>query len=105
MTLTELKKILDSSGIKFKYHHWEKPVPPLPYGVYLCSGADTFKADGQVYFKNENILIELYTRNKDIKVEEKLESTLDKAEIYYKKTDEAYIETERMYEVIYELEL
>lgn len=105
MTLAEFKKVLDSSGIKFKYHHWEKPAPPLPYGVYLCNGAETFKADGQAYFKNDNIRIELYNNKKDVKVETQLENALDRAEIYYKKVDEIYLETEKMYQIIYELEL
>ena len=105
MTLAEFKKVLDSSGIKFKYHHWESPAPSLPYGVYLCNGAETFKADGVVAEKVKNIIIELYAAKKDESLENKLETALTNAGIPFEQTGEVYINNEKMYQTIYEIQI
>lgn len=103
MTLAELKTLLDTSGIKFKYHHWDKP-PSLPYGVYLFTSTDNFKADGKVYQKINNVIVELYTVIKDTVTEAALENVLDGAGIFYNKT-ESYIESEKMYQISYDFEI
>ena len=48
--------------------------------------------------------IELYTDAKDPALEEQIESVLDGHEMYYDK-DESWIASEKMYEVIYEMEI
>lgn len=48
MSLEEIQNMLDATGIRFSYHHWEKP-PSLPYGVFLDPYSNNFMADNQVY--------------------------------------------------------
>ena len=48
--------------------------------------------------------VELYTDKKDIILEEKLEAVLEGRGLFYNKT-ESYIESEKLYEVLYELEV
>ena len=49
-------------------------------------------------------LIELYTDFKDLSVESKVESVLDEYGIFYDRT-ETWIESEKMYEVLYSFEM
>ena len=48
--------------------------------------------------------IELYTDSKDLAVEQKLEAVLDTHGIFYDKT-EVWIESEKLYEVLYSFEM
>ncbi len=98
----KLYKILNSSGIPFRYHHFDSP-PPVPYGSYLFTGADTVHADGITVAYFDNIRLELYTDRKSPETESQLENTLTAAGIAFEKIDEIYIETEKLFEVIYEI--
>lgn len=104
-TPRDIREILQSTGIPFAYRLW--PVgeaPPLPYGVYYAGKANNFAADGKVYFTAQRYTIELYTEEKDPNTEALLENALNGAEIFWTK-DEAYIESERMNEISYEIEV
>ena len=57
-----------------------------------------------VYFKVKQLDVELYTDKKDLALEEELEKILDVQGIFYNKT-ETYIKSEKLYEVLYELEV
>lgn len=105
MTLIEMSALLRGLGLPLAYHHFaEGEAPDPPFLVYLSPGSDNFAADGRVYFKATQIDIELYTDTKDPALEERLEELLDGAGLFYDKT-ESFIESERLYEVLYELEV
>lgn len=105
MTYEQIADTLSGIGLPFAYHHFaEGESPDPPFCVYLTSGSNNFAADGKVYHKIKQLDIELYTDQKDPAMEEKLEAALDASEIFYEKT-EAYIESERLYEVLYEMEV
>ena len=57
-----------------------------------------------MYFKVKQLDVELYTDKKDLALEEELEKILDAQGIFYNKT-ETYIKSEKLYEVLYELEV
>lgn len=100
-----LIKILKAVGLPFAYDHFaEGESPEPPFICYLTPGSDNFAADGQVYFKIDDYHIELYTDFKDLAVEAKLEEALDAASIFYNKS-ETWIESEKLYEVLYQFEL
>ena len=101
--MEELEISLESSGLPFRYHHWESK-PPLPFGVFLFPNSDHFKADGYVFFSQEIVRVEIYTTIKSSQIEQKIESLLDTAEIFYERNEE-YIESEKMYQISYEFEL
>ena len=105
MTIEELAAMLQSTGIPFAYDHFaEGESPSPPFICYLLPGSDNFAADGQVYYRINQVRIELYTDSKDLAVEEKLEKALDDAGIFYNKS-EVWIESEKLYEVLYSFEV
>ena len=92
-------------GIPLAYHHFaEGESPDPPFLLYLSPGSDNFAADGIAYFKVTQVDIELYTDEKSPDTEAQLEALLDGAGLFYDKT-ESYIESEKLYEVLYELEV
>lgn len=91
-------------GVPFAYDHFEQgEAPAPPFICYRSPDSNNFSADGTVYFDIDVIDIELYTDEKDPKLEKRLQKLLKKAGIAYEKS-EVWIESERLYEVIYEFE-
>lgn len=103
MTLQELNTILKATGYPVAYSHFLKPQAP-PFITYLVAYSPNFIADNQVYQKINNVQIELYTDKKDLQAELKLEQVLYDNEIPYE-TTETYIESEKIYQRIYEVRL
>nr|DAL51021.1 MAG TPA_asm: tail completion protein [Caudoviricetes sp.] len=103
MTLEEIRKLLEATGIPFAYHHWEAP-PALPYGVYLDPYSNNFGADDTVYLQVAHIQIELYADERDLDAETKIEAALTAAGIYYER-ETSYIQEQRLYETMYEIEV
>lgn len=105
--MEELLQILSETQIPFAYHHFaEGELPEPPFICYLLPGSNNFSADGKVYYKINEVHIELYTDLKDLAVEQQLEDVLDEHGILYNKS-ETWIESEKLYEVlcIFEMEV
>ena len=102
--MNDLLELLKQLNIAVAYHHFVNPNSP-PFITYLGTGTDNFYADNKVYLKINIIKIELYTLQKDIKLESQLESILDSNEIPYEIIAEGYIESEKVYQVIYEINI
>ena len=99
--MEELLQILSETQIPFAYHHFaEGESPEPPFICYLLPGSNNFSADGKVYYKINEVHIELYTDLKDLAVEQQLEDVLDEHGIFYNKS-ETWIESEKLYEVLY----
>ncbi|WP_025148780.1 hypothetical protein [Bacillus sp. H1a] len=109
MNLIELKKILDATGYPVAYSHFtalpNNPVPKPPYICFIADGSANLMADNMVYHKINDLSIELYTTKKDLAAEAKLEKVLDDCEIPYESQIEGPIESEKMYQKIYETRL
>ena len=102
--MEELLQMLGEIQIPFAYHHFaEGESPKPPFICYLLPGSDNFSADGKVYYKINEVHIELYTDLKDLAVEQQLEDVLDEHGIFYNKS-ETWIESEKLYEVLYTFE-
>ena len=102
--MDKLLEVLEEIGIPFAYDHFaEGESPDPPFICYLIPASDNFAADGQVYFKANEVHIELYTDKKDIDKEALVEAVLDSHGIFYDRT-EVWIESERLYEVLYSFE-
>lgn len=102
--MEELLQILGETKIPFAYHHFaEGESPEPPFICYLLPGSNNFSADGKVYYKINEVHIELYTDLKDLAVEQQLEDVLDEHGIFYNKS-ETWIESEKLYEVLYTFE-
>lgn len=105
MTFEQLAAMLQETGIPFAYDHFaEGESPEPPFICYLLPGSDNFAADGRVYFKINEVRIELYTDKKDVSVERLVEDALDDRGIFYNKS-EVWISEERLYEVLYSFEV
>ena len=61
-------------------------------------------ADGRDFFKIDRIHVELYTDRKDPVLENSVETVLDRHGIFYNKS-EVWIDSEKLYEVLYQFEL
>lgn len=108
MTLIELKQILEATGFPVAYSHFteteNEPIPEPPYICYLSTFSTNFKADNKVYKQVGNVQIELYTEKKDLIAETKLETVLTDNEIPFDST-ETFIESEELFQKIYEVRL
>ena len=58
----------------------------------------------RVYFKINEVRIELYTDKKDVSVEKQVEDALDDRGIFYNKS-EVWISEEKLYEVLYSFDV
>ena len=105
MTIENLVEMLQEMEIPFAYDHFaEGESPKPPFICYLLPGSNNFAADGKVYFKINQVRIELYTDSKDLAVERKVEMVMDESGIFYNKS-EVWIQSEKLYEVLYSFEV
>ena len=105
MTYEQVAEMAEETGLPVAYDHFaEGESPEPPFIVFLYPKANNFAADGKVYYKIKRLNIELYTDLKDVELEEKVEAVLDSHGIFYAKS-EVWIESERLYEVLYEMEV
>jgi hypothetical protein len=93
--------LLKTTGLPVAYHHFTSPPSP-PYIVYLFSYSSNFGADNKVHSQADNYQVELYTKTKDPTSEALIEGLFDANEIYWDKT-ETYIESEGLFQVLYEI--
>lgn len=105
MTEKEVYQMVKSVRLPVSYHHFEEgQAPDPPFLVYLYPGTNNFSADGTVYQGVNQLDIELYTDIKDLEAEKRVEAVLKEHGFFYEKT-ETYLESEKMYEVLYETEV
>ena len=102
--MQDIKNILDELNIPVAYHHFNTDINP-PFVVYYRTSSSNYGADNKVLQKFNNFYIELYTEYKDPTTEQMLENLLDENEIFYDVVSEDYIDTEKMYQVIYSISL
>jgi len=102
--MERLIAIMEEIGLPYAYHHFaEGEGPDPPFICFLVPGDDNFAADGPAYFKIDQVNIELYTDRKNPDLEDSVETVLDGHGIFYRKT-EVWIESEKLYEVLYQFE-
>lgn len=105
MTYKEVSQMIAGIGLPYAYDHFEEGnASPPPFICFLYSDSNDFAADNVNYQKIRPLTIELYTDNKDFEVEQLVETVLNNADLYYSRS-EVYIDSERMYEVIYQTEI
>ena len=105
MTYEEISEMMQEIGLPFAYHHFaEGESPDPPFTLFLSPGENTFSADNLMYVSFKRLHSELYTDEKSPDAEERVEEVLHQHNIYYTKS-ETWIESERLYEVLYTLEV
>ena len=103
MTQVELLDLLKTTGYPIAYHHFVSAATP-PYIVYLRSFDTNISSDTKVHGKFKNYQVELYTKKKDLVAEQSIEAVLNNIDTDYD-TLETYIESEEMYQVVYQLKI
>lgn len=108
MTLEELATALKATGYPVAYSHFvdtpQKPAPSPPFITYQETHSSDLMADNQNYVGISNVQIELYTDKKDLIAEKKVQDKLKELGLPYSKV-ETWIEEERLYQVVYEIQL
>ena len=103
--MDKLLEIIEKMGFPSADHHCaEGEAPNPPFLIYILPASDNFSADGRVYFKANEVHIEIYTDYKNLDIEKKVEVVLDEYDIFYNKS-EVFIESEKLYEVLYIFEM
>lgn len=103
--MDKLLDILKSAGLPYAYDHFaEGEAPDPPFLCDLLPGSDNFSADRKVYYWISEVRVELYTDQKDLTAERKLEDVLDACGIFYEKS-ETWIDSEKLYEILYVFEM
>lgn len=106
MTREQIEEMLEEVGVPFRYHHFtqkEMQDVELPIVVWTAPKTDNFYADGIVYVKIKELNIEVYADQKDWELEEKVEEVLTAHGIPWQQTASAYLDTEQMWETLYEM--
>ena len=93
-------------GLPVAYRQWEENnVPDLPYLIYYETGKNPFYADNRTHYFSYVISVELYTENKDPKIEALLEAFFYAQNITVSNVEEMFWDDEHLHEVLYEFEI
>ena len=102
MTILQIAQLIESFGLPSTYYSFPTDkAPSLPYVIYYYPDRDDVMADNSNFVKVATLRIELYTDTKDFTLEDNIESLLP---FPYSK-ESLYIDSEKMYETIYESEV
>ena len=105
MTYFKIITMMEEMRLPFAYDHFaEGESPDPPFLVFLFPRSDNFSADGIVYQKIDALHVELYTDKKDPEAEAQVEAVLTVHGLFYEKS-EVWIESEKLYEVLYQMEV
>lgn len=108
MTHAELFQALKAIGYPVAYSHFvntpQNPAPKPPFITYQFAYSSDLMADNINYVEIGNFQVELYTASKDPEAERKVQDKLKDLGLPYSKA-EAWIEEEKLFQVIYEIQL
>jgi len=108
LTQTELCAGLSNLGLPVAYGEFlgteENPAPSPPFITYQFSRSNDLIADNQNYVDISSFQIELYISKKDLASEKLIQDWLKAQSLPYTKF-ETWIDTEKMWQVVYEIQL
>ena len=101
MTFKQVAKMIKDIGLPYSYYQFnnDTAVAP-PFICYFYTGDNDLLADNSNYQKIENLVVELYTDEKDFANEALIETALNDAGLVYSR-EESYLDSEKLYMVIY----
>ena len=104
MTRDDIASMLAGVGLPYAYDHFEKDESPggPPFICFLYPEDGDFKADGTNYQRITDLSVELYTDAPSFTLEASLEAALSGADLVFTRTGPRYIESERMYQTVYD---
>ena len=92
---------LQSTGLPVAYRFFQKP-QATPFIVYYQTDSNNFPADNKVYQHIMGYTIELYTDTKRPDLEALVEQALEN---YVWEKSEEYVDSEKCFEIIYDVEV
>lgn len=97
---------MERLNIPIAYYQFDKTQPPasVPFGVWYVEGADNVVADNRVFSSVRNVRVELYDKLPNFELEEHAEALFGEFNLIYSKSN-VYVEEEKMYMTIYEMEV
>lgn len=101
MTIQEVKTMLEAVGIPVAYDHYEND-QALPYIVFKETSTRTLSRDDVVGVKIATIQVELYTKSRNLTLEESLEAAM--ADMIWRRTLD-FDDDEFIYSSFYEFEI
>lgn len=104
MTRETVAAMLDSAGIPVAYYAFPEQCGIQPPFMVFYYGYNPVRADNKAYVGVTPLTVELYTENKDFTLESTIESILEAGALSFDKA-ETYIESEQMFEIIYNTEV
>lgn len=108
MTQAELFQALKAIGYPVAYSHFKEtnqnPPPAPPFITYRFSDSDDLMADNRNYVEISTFFVELYTDEKDLTAEGKVQNKLKELGLPYAKS-ETWIDSEKLFQVLYEIQL
>lgn len=105
MTFKQIATMIRSIGFPFAYYQFQEGTAQAPpFICYFFDGDNDLKADNSNYQKIEHLNIELYTNEKDFEAEAQIETVLKNAGLVWSRGEE-YIDSERLYLVVYDLDI
>ena len=101
MTTAEVAEMIDSIGVPNAYYQFtnQTDVAP-PFIAFYYPESSDLSADNINYLNINQLIIELYTDNKDFGLEKTIETKLKENDLVYTRT-ETYLGDERMYMVVF----
>ena len=100
MKCSEVYDRLKTIGIPVAYHHFTKS-PEIPFCVYLTGDRTQRGSDSINLLEEHAFRIELYTETKNEELENRILKAFNDKEIDIYET---YIESEHLYQVVFEFE-
>lgn len=105
MTFKEIASMIGEIGIPFAYYQFPNDTPQEPpFICFYYPNSDNFSADNLPYVPITNLIIELYTNEKDFELESTLETILINHGLNWSKS-ETYLDSEKMQMEVYEMEV
>lgn len=101
MTTAQVAEMIDSIGLPNAYYQFTNrtDVAPPFIAFYYPESMD-FEADNINYLKINQLIIELYTDNKELSLEKLIETKLNENDLVFTRS-ETYLGDERMYMVVF----
>ncbi|MBR3237428.1 MAG: hypothetical protein IKF99_03225 [Oscillospiraceae bacterium] len=105
MTYAEIASMIASAGFPTAYYQFPDGTGQAPpFICFFYPESRDMYADDSNYQKVEHLVVELYTDNKDFAAEAAVEAALRGAGMTWTRS-EAWLDSERMQEVIYETDV
>ena len=105
MTLQEVNNMVESIGLPYAYFQFPEGTGQAPpFICFFYTNSDDLFADNSNYQDIRRLNIELYTSTKDFTLEKTIEDTLKLNGFSYYR-EENFIETEKIWQIAYEMEV